>query len=375
MIHSGSFKKGHKVLEEWKESNPNYMKEWWINHQGYLMEWSRENDFKGRYKQIIAAGNLAKKLIQIPKDYKCEVCNINLAVQRHHEDYSKPLEVILCCKKCHGLLDERRHIKEEKLQRGNSRKLLVTTLLTLLIVCIQLVFVSSTTILGDGLINNTEISSTGLNLTINFTSPLYAGVIINSDSIYFENLRSGLNSLERISFNMTEANKNYTNSNLPYFNLSSELSKIITSNISSVNSSTRFSAECDTIGRITYLSAGGVSTSYVNGFFIKQYTCPNDLITLTLQLDQGDNVITLAHDGGQMTACSQSVSAFATYVGLIGLLGAVIFLGLIMSYLTGIVDKNAFKNYSIISVIVTLIMVAVLVIVAIFILSTLCTAL
>ncbi len=229
--------------------------------------------------------------------------------------------------------------------------------------------------MSDGLINNTEISSLGLNLTINFTTGLYTGIIIENNSIYFENLRSELNSLERISFNMTEVNKTYINRDLPYFNSSTTLSKTITSNISSTNSSTRFSAECDTIGRITYLSAGGISTSYVNGFFIKQYTCSNDLITLTVQLDQGDNVITLAHDGGQMTACSQSVSAFATYIGLIGLLGTVIFLGLVMSYLTGIVDKSKFKNYSIVSAIVTLIMVGVLVIVAIFILSTLCTAL
>jgi len=105
-------KKNNNYHRQWKARNPNYMKEWWINHKGYLNEWSINNDFQGRYKQITIAGKLAKKFIEIPKGYKCEVCNINLAVNRHHEDYSKPLQVILCCRRCHGLLDEARHKKE-----------------------------------------------------------------------------------------------------------------------------------------------------------------------------------------------------------------------------------------------------------------------
>jgi len=89
------------------------MKEWWINHQGYLREWYLDHDFIKNYQERANIQHLAFKCIQIPKDYKCEVCNIELATQRHHEDYSKPFEVILCCKKCHGLLDEARHKKEQ----------------------------------------------------------------------------------------------------------------------------------------------------------------------------------------------------------------------------------------------------------------------
>lgn len=36
-------------------------------------------------------------------------------IERHHPDYSKPLEVIFVCKSCHGLLDEERH-KREKIE-------------------------------------------------------------------------------------------------------------------------------------------------------------------------------------------------------------------------------------------------------------------
>lgn len=41
--------------------------------------------------------------IKIPKNKLCEVCNKNLAVERHHEDYNKPKDIIFICKKCHGL--------------------------------------------------------------------------------------------------------------------------------------------------------------------------------------------------------------------------------------------------------------------------------
>lgn len=35
----------------------------------------------------------------------CSVCNVNTKVEGHHEDYSKPLNVVWCCRDCHRLLD------------------------------------------------------------------------------------------------------------------------------------------------------------------------------------------------------------------------------------------------------------------------------
>lgn len=39
----------------------------------------------------------------------CQNCNINKAEQRHHSDYSKPLEVVLLCSKCHREIHKGAH--------------------------------------------------------------------------------------------------------------------------------------------------------------------------------------------------------------------------------------------------------------------------
>lgn len=44
---------------------------------------------------------LAYNHIKIPIGYICDLCKNDFAIQRHHEDYSKPLEVQLLCKNCH----------------------------------------------------------------------------------------------------------------------------------------------------------------------------------------------------------------------------------------------------------------------------------
>ena len=47
------------------------------------------------------------------KNKLCLKCGINKDLQRHHPDYSKPLEVIILCRKCHNNI----HFVEEK-QKG-----------------------------------------------------------------------------------------------------------------------------------------------------------------------------------------------------------------------------------------------------------------
>ena len=44
---------------------------------------------------------LAHSYIKIIPNTLCQRCNNNLAKERHHTDYSKPLEVRLLCKECH----------------------------------------------------------------------------------------------------------------------------------------------------------------------------------------------------------------------------------------------------------------------------------
>lgn len=81
-------------MEEWRKNyrkNPEVKKR---NTQDNK-KWIQNNPEKKR------AQRLAHKNIKIPIGQLCEFCNNELAVHRHHGDYSKPLEVKFLCIKCH----------------------------------------------------------------------------------------------------------------------------------------------------------------------------------------------------------------------------------------------------------------------------------
>ena len=73
---------------EWRKKNPQKVIE-------QTRKW-RKNNPKKRNAQARAQNN-----IKIPKGQLCEICNKKKAVHRHHSNYSKPLEVIFLCIKCH----------------------------------------------------------------------------------------------------------------------------------------------------------------------------------------------------------------------------------------------------------------------------------
>jgi hypothetical protein len=58
-------------------------------------KWYELNYFKEIVKRI------AQRKIKIPKNQVCERCNEMLAVDRHHKNYKKPLEVKFLCRSCH----------------------------------------------------------------------------------------------------------------------------------------------------------------------------------------------------------------------------------------------------------------------------------
>ena len=62
----------------------------------------REKSYRINQKQIKARRKSAH--IKIPKDFLCLICKENIATQKHHEDYDKPLEVMFVCNSCHGKL-------------------------------------------------------------------------------------------------------------------------------------------------------------------------------------------------------------------------------------------------------------------------------
>jgi len=90
--------------KKWKKEHKGYMKEWGETNKGLINEYEKKRRIN--QKKELKARNLARYHIPIPKGYLCEVCDKELATQRHHKDYDKPLAVDLVCQKCHTKLDK-----------------------------------------------------------------------------------------------------------------------------------------------------------------------------------------------------------------------------------------------------------------------------
>jgi hypothetical protein len=53
----------------------------------------RRKQYSKENKKKVRARDKARK-IKIPKNKMCEICKMEKATQKHHEDYNKPLEVM-----------------------------------------------------------------------------------------------------------------------------------------------------------------------------------------------------------------------------------------------------------------------------------------
>jgi len=78
------------VVKRWKSENPGQV-------ALYVQNWVERNPQKNRAHRIVAK---AVKSGELTKNQSCVKCGDG-PTDAHHEDYSKPLEVIWLCRQCH----------------------------------------------------------------------------------------------------------------------------------------------------------------------------------------------------------------------------------------------------------------------------------
>lgn len=113
--------KGVDRHKKFRETHPDYGNAWFRNHPEQKLSYQRKyrkshpvphrNDnakFRKNNPDVIRAQNKANREIKIPQGELCTRCGIALATDKHHPDYSKPLEVQFVCEKCHVILDKER---------------------------------------------------------------------------------------------------------------------------------------------------------------------------------------------------------------------------------------------------------------------------
>lgn len=67
-------------------------------HLNAVRKWRQKNrDKMWCYKQVAKA--IKNRLISKPKT--CSICGEEKRLQAHHDDYSKPLDIVWCCSSCH----------------------------------------------------------------------------------------------------------------------------------------------------------------------------------------------------------------------------------------------------------------------------------
>ena len=103
-----------KTSEHRKEYNKRYWREYYKKNKDKISKsykiWCSKNkdkkneemkEYQKKNKNKVNARRVARYNIPIEKNKKCELCNINRGTERHHEDYSKPLDVKILCISCH----------------------------------------------------------------------------------------------------------------------------------------------------------------------------------------------------------------------------------------------------------------------------------
>ena len=95
-----------KYFQENKKEELERTKKWRLkNPEKTKIQRRKDAKIEGeRYPEKIKARMEANNKIKISKNKMCEICKINKAENKHHEDYTKPLEVMFVCIPCHNQL-------------------------------------------------------------------------------------------------------------------------------------------------------------------------------------------------------------------------------------------------------------------------------
>ncbi len=103
-----NIEKLNKKMKEWRENNKERKRKMdknWILKNQVTEEFKKKKremakKLYKKYPERFKARNKTSK-IKISFGILCERCKENLATEKHHPDYSKPLEIIFLCKNCH----------------------------------------------------------------------------------------------------------------------------------------------------------------------------------------------------------------------------------------------------------------------------------
>jgi len=93
-------------LRRFREKNPGYQSNW-------FNELPDKTERRARYNKNYSTKHPDKGISRrkaqrnVPLASKCEWCGSTEGLERHHEDYSKQLEVITLCKTCHTKAHQR----------------------------------------------------------------------------------------------------------------------------------------------------------------------------------------------------------------------------------------------------------------------------
>lgn len=100
----------HKWYITHREQRQQYVEENWDKLGPYFLNYAQEHKNKvkiynkkyySKNKEKIRAQDITHKK-NVPLDKECAHCHTTENLERHHPDYSKPLEVITLCEKCHA---------------------------------------------------------------------------------------------------------------------------------------------------------------------------------------------------------------------------------------------------------------------------------